>query len=297
MNGTELIATGPLVSVLMVTYNHEAFIGDAIQSVLNSSYPHFELIVVDDLSKDGTYQKARAFAEKDNRVRVYKNEINLGDYPNRNKAASYATGVYLKYLDGDDMIYPDSLKIMVSAMEAYPEAALGLQQFLFDDVKPYPLLATNSWALRTHFLERNVLGSGPSGAIIKHSEFLKIGGFSGEKFVGDSELWIRMMYHSPLVLLQPSLVWWRIHPAQESGNEAKDKRMILVRYRLYKRFLLDAALPLSQAEKSLAIKKLNRRFIGNVAGKIRRGERLNYCFQLLKESSLSVKEIIQAVFH
>jgi len=297
MKEFDLADKEPLVSVLMVSFNHADFIVDAISSVLDSTYQNFELIVVDDCSKDDTYRIALAFTETDSRVKVYQNEVNIGDYPNRNKAASYASGVYLKYLDGDDMIYTDSLKIMVSAMERYRDAALGLQQFILDDVKPYPIFTTNSWALKTHFLERNVLGTGPSGAIIKTSVFLEAGGFSGEKFVGDSDLWIRIMYKYPLVLLQPSLVWWRIHPAQESKNEAKDKLMIIVRYKLYKKFLQDPLLPMSEPEKAIALKKLNRRFLTNVLKKMMDGDKLSYCFQLLKESSISLKEVAKATFH
>ena len=116
----------PLVSVLMTSYNREKYIGEAIESVLNSSYRHFELIIVDDGSKDRTMEIARQYAEKDQRVKVYRNERNLGDYPNRNKAASYATGKYLKYVDADDLIYPWGLELLVQMMEKFPNAGWGL---------------------------------------------------------------------------------------------------------------------------------------------------------------------------
>jgi glycosyltransferase involved in cell wall biosynthesis len=89
----------PLVSVLMTSYNRQDYIAEAIESVLNSKYQNFELIIVDDGSKDQTVKIAQEFAEKDKRIRLYINEKNLGDYGNRNKAASYATGKYIKYLD------------------------------------------------------------------------------------------------------------------------------------------------------------------------------------------------------
>ena len=52
-------------------------------------------------------------------------QTNLGDYPNRNKAASYAKGKYIKYLDADDLIYPHGLEVMVHTMEQFPKAGLG----------------------------------------------------------------------------------------------------------------------------------------------------------------------------
>ncbi|MEJ0081053.1 MAG: glycosyltransferase family A protein [Puia sp.] len=95
----------------MTCYNREKYIGEAIESVLASSYSNLELIIVDDHSSDDTVNIGRAYAEKDNRVNVYLNEKNLGDYPNRNKAASYARGEFLKYVDSDDYIYPWGLGI------------------------------------------------------------------------------------------------------------------------------------------------------------------------------------------
>src|SRR4051812_47750099 len=99
---TESVTDLPLVSVLMTSYNREKYIAQAIESVIASTYSNLELIIVDDCSKDSTVSIARSYAENDKRVKVYVNEKNLGDYPNRNKAASYATGKYLKYVDADD---------------------------------------------------------------------------------------------------------------------------------------------------------------------------------------------------
>src|SRR5665647_2829415 len=98
-----------LVSVLMTAYNREKYNEEAIESVLTSSYNNWELIIVDDCSKDSTVDIAEKYARLDKRVHVYKNERNLGQFGNRNKAASYAKGVYLKYVDSDDIIYPLSL--------------------------------------------------------------------------------------------------------------------------------------------------------------------------------------------
>jgi glycosyltransferase involved in cell wall biosynthesis len=82
----------PLVSVLMTAYNRENYIVEAIESVLSSTYTNFELIVVDDGSTDNTVNIARGYAHKDDRIKVYVNTKNLGDYANRNNAAKKAKG-------------------------------------------------------------------------------------------------------------------------------------------------------------------------------------------------------------
>ena len=77
----------PLVSVLMTSYNREKYITEAMESVLNSTYANFELIIVDDGSTDKTVAIANEYEKKDKRVKVHTNEKNLGQFQNRNKAA------------------------------------------------------------------------------------------------------------------------------------------------------------------------------------------------------------------
>ena len=103
----------PIASILTTVYNREKYIAACIDSVLASSYQDWELIIVDDVSTDASVAIAKSYEKKDPRIKVYVNEKNLGDYPNRNKAASYAKGKYLKYLDADDIIYPHGLEVMV----------------------------------------------------------------------------------------------------------------------------------------------------------------------------------------
>ena len=129
----------PLVSVLMTAFNREKYISEAIESVVNSTYNNWELIIVDDRSSDLTFDIAKKYAMQDERIRVYRNDVNLGDYPNRNKAAEYAKGEYLKYLDADDVIYSHGLEVMVNSMLKYPGAALGLSYKMFDPIKPLPI--------------------------------------------------------------------------------------------------------------------------------------------------------------
>ena len=111
----------PLVSVLMTAYNREKYIAEAIESVLASTYTHFELIIVDDRSADQTVSIAKEYETRDQRIKVYVNEENLGQFPNRNKAATYARGKYIKYLDSDDRLYDFSLDYCVNMMEKNPE--------------------------------------------------------------------------------------------------------------------------------------------------------------------------------
>jgi len=176
--------------------------------------------VVDDCSKDNTVGIARSYAERDARVKVYVNEKNLGDYPNRNQAARYAKGKYLKYLDSDDLIYPNGLQTFVHYMEANPDIAVGISSHVVQMERPYPLRFDPDRSLRYHFFEKGILDGGPSGTIIRRDVFFEVGQFSGKRMVGDFELWIKIAIHYPVMILPPSLIYWRGHSGQKfkAGN-------------------------------------------------------------------------------
>src|SRR5688500_16961027 len=116
----------PLISVLMTAFNREKFISEAIESVLASDYKNWELIISDDCSSDNTFSIALTYKRKDERIKVFRNEKNLGDYPNRNKAASYASGEYLMSVDSDDLLLPETMSKCVALFEQYPEASFGV---------------------------------------------------------------------------------------------------------------------------------------------------------------------------
>src|ERR1700712_2338912 len=146
----------PLVSVLMTAYNRENYIAEAIESVLASTMVDFELIIVDDCSDDNTVKIAESYATKDSRVKLFINEKNLGDYPNRNKAASYANGKYLKYLDSDDIIYPTGLEVFVNSMEQFPEAAFGVTSNAGQEEIPFPFLLSPADAYQYNFYKASL---------------------------------------------------------------------------------------------------------------------------------------------
>src|SRR5580765_8017685 len=138
----------PFVSVLMTAYNRENFIAEAIESVLSCSYKNFELIIVDDNSVDNTINIIRQYAVNDSRIRFFSNEKNLGDYPNRNKAASYAKGEYIVYLDSDDKMLQDGLEHCIFAMKSFPEAGIGMY---WPYSKGEGFLLTSKEAFMEHF--------------------------------------------------------------------------------------------------------------------------------------------------
>ena len=98
----------PRFTVLMAVYNHEAFVAQAIDSVLAQTCLDWELLVVDDGSTDGSGAILDALASTDPRIRVV-HQTNAGAAASRNRAAGLAQGRWLTYLDSDDLWFPDAL--------------------------------------------------------------------------------------------------------------------------------------------------------------------------------------------
>lgn len=284
----------PMVSVLMTTYNREKYLAIAVESVLASTYSDFELIIVDDQSKDRSYEIALEYAEKDSRVRVFRNEKNLGDYPNRNKAAILARGKYLKYVDADDMIYPTGLQVMVSGMEKFPEAGWGLSSLPQDSTKMYPFLLSGREAYMRHYFKERLFHKAPLSAIMKKEAFEKVGGFTGKRYLGDFEMWHILANHYPVVLMAQGVVWYRVHEEQEMQNNRTDATIPFKYLKCSEEMINHPDCPLTSEEKLMTLEKIKwnqARYILGVGKNIS----LKTMKLLKKESGMGYGEILKRV--
>lgn len=109
--------SGPLVSIITPSYNSAAFIKETIASVLAQSYPHWEMIIVDDKSKDDTVHLIKQYVERDPRIQLICLTQNLGAACARNIAINRAKGDYIAFLDSDDLWLPTKLEEQVAFMK------------------------------------------------------------------------------------------------------------------------------------------------------------------------------------
>jgi len=258
----------PLVSVLMTSFNREKYIAFAIESVLKSTYKNFELIIVDDASEDETVKIAKQYAAEYDRITVYVNEKNLGDYPNRNKVATFAKGKYLKYVDSDDYIYPNGLEIMVNSMEQFPDAGFGLCSLKSDSKKPFPFILNPKEAYEYHFFGPGLFHKGPLTAIFLKSAFDKMGGFKEDRMISDTDMWHRMALKYPVVLMPDGIVWQRRHEEQELSDA---HHYIIDSSKIKWNYLLDDHCPLVGKQIRQIRKMRIKRYIGFVISGIRHG--------------------------
>jgi len=288
--------TSPIVSVLVTVYNRESYLTETLESILNSSWADFELIVVDDASSDNSLSVAESFAKSDDRLRVVANEKNLGDYANRVKAASIARGKYIKYVDSDDLIYPHSLALMVNSLERYPDAALALSHSKPEDESPYPWRLTPNEVYKKHYLDLGCLGCGPSGAIIRLDAFKAIGGFDEKwKVLSDTELWLRLASRWPAILLPPGLVWWRRHEEQEFTKNDAETVYLESGYQLDTNVLTNPECPLTHSERSFALEKIRQHFARRLLSLAIRKNRFSSALAIYKRSNLAIVDLVKGL--
>lgn len=110
------MATNPLVSIALCTYNGAKYLQPLLDSVLAQTYQNIEIVVVDDCSTDNTYDMLAAYARENPNIRLYKNESNLGFVKNFERALNYCTGELIALCDQDDIWLANKIELQVNAL-------------------------------------------------------------------------------------------------------------------------------------------------------------------------------------
>ena len=285
-----------MVSVLITVYNRERYIAAAIESVLAQTFANFELIIVDDGSRDSSVDVAQRY-EVDKRVKVHRNPVNLGDYSNRNKAAAMASGKYLKYVDADDLIYPHCLEVMVEAMEKCPEAGLGISSSVAGIFSP-AMLAPRS-AYLYEYSGGGLLDAGPLGTIIRRAKFESAGRFDGARHTIDWRCWLGMARRDGVVIIPSGVYWWRRHDEQESRMETRNDCAFAEvagrRFKLVMEALNAPDSPLDAQERRKFAKRWRQYCAQPVAGALLR-KQMGLARKLVQEIGLKWREVLQATW-
>lgn len=122
----------PLVSVIMPSYNHEKFISEAIESVLNQTYRDIELIIIDDASKDKSKEIIKAYKEKDSRIRAIFHNENKGIARTMNEAIEKASRKFLALFSSDDVWVKDKLKKQIKILQKNENCIVWSEGIIID---------------------------------------------------------------------------------------------------------------------------------------------------------------------
>ena len=247
--------SAPPVTVAMVTFNSGKFLRQAIESVLAQDFEDFELVISDDCSRDDSWEIANSFGDR--RIRACRNEINVGEYRNRNRALALSRGKYLFFLDGDDILYPHGLGAMVRAMERFPGAAMAsaiapCEKFVF------PLeLAPREFYLSA-FTGPNVLANDFTQIFFRADALKAHGGLDLRYRSGDTQIQLALGMRSSVVLIPNGMAWWRRRSGQASEAIRHNGESVKERWQYCIELLGDPACPLSAVEKRVARHNLTR---------------------------------------
>jgi glycosyltransferase involved in cell wall biosynthesis len=221
-NVTAMMTRSPnqqVVSVIIPCYNHAHFLGEAIESVINQTYPYVEIIVVDDGSTDDTAQIAKAYP---NIHCVRQNNFGLSRA--RNVGLSYSKGTYITFLDADDSLFHDAIDIGLRALASRNDFALAFGLFVtVGSIQSMQKLSRETNYGYKELLQRNVIGN-PGSALYCRWVFTEIGGFDeANSPAADYDLYLRATRQFPILCHHQLVVQYRRHGA----NMSNDVRLML----------------------------------------------------------------------
>ncbi|MGO9584038.1 MAG: glycosyltransferase family 2 protein [Acidimicrobiales bacterium] len=120
---------GPLVSVLVPSWNFFNFIGDCLESIVSQSYRPLEIVIVDDATSDGSYGVAKEFSARDDRIVLHRNDQNVGAFENSLRLLELASGPIVMFVGADDVLHRDAVARLVEGLEQAPDVVLSFGHF------------------------------------------------------------------------------------------------------------------------------------------------------------------------
>jgi glycosyltransferase involved in cell wall biosynthesis len=215
----------PKVSVITITHNREAFIREAIDSVLAQSFTDWELLIIDDASTDGTEGIVRGYMAKDERIKYFKNETNQGIAKTRNRGLKLAHGRYIAPLDSDDIwLDVNKLQKQVEFLDINKDYCMLGGGIMHIDQQSHHLKKV-LYPVYDSLIRKIILQFNPfpqSTLLYRKDLALACGGYSTHYAVCDDyDLWLKMGLKAKFTNIPQVLAGYRVH----GGNITKTKRL------------------------------------------------------------------------
>ena len=232
-------SAAPKLSIIMPAYNHEKFVGEAVEGVLNQTFTNFEFIIIDDGSQDATADVINSY--KDDRIHYYFQE-NQDAFNALNNGMAKATGEFWAILNSDDVYLPNRFEELFNFQTMHDADCLFTDVFAIDDdsnALSDPEFGWNQWHQknRQKYTDLNDLYAGflhgnfmvtTSNLFMKASLAKQVGGFAPLRYLHDYDYIFRLMLASPTAcyyLADQQLLKYRIH-----GNNTLSEGAILARH-------------------------------------------------------------------
>jgi len=221
----------PLVTVIIPSYNHEHYVREAVESVLEQDFPKekFELVIIDDGSKDASVNIIEEVVGlyPDNAVQFY-TQSNQGICNTLNRAVSCARGKYVMFLASDDKHLPNTMSILAGVLECdidekfcavygdgYIVNAIGERVGVFSQIIPTPVLKGK----RRELLVRNFIPG--VGCMYRKAAIEQVGGFDPNVNVEDWDLLLRLTKNGALKSIGEFVFEYRRHDSNITSDDEK----------------------------------------------------------------------------
>ncbi|XVN40536.1 MAG: glycosyltransferase [Rickettsia endosymbiont of Argas persicus] len=219
----------PKISIVLPVYNREKLLPKAIENCLKQTFKDFELIIIDDCSKDRSFEVAKKYAEQDQRIKVIKNEVNKKLPASLNIAFKEARGMYFTWTSDDNLLHENALAKMNDVLDNFPDIGLVYTDYtLIDELGR---IGARMHQEPPEFLPiRDCVGA----CFLYRAELAKqIGGYNENMhLVDDYEYWLRLGLITKFAHIPESLYFYMVHDqsltteckaeAQKAKRDLKD---------------------------------------------------------------------------
>jgi len=231
-------ADSPVLSVLVLSHDYAAYLAACLESVLAQTLPWFEVIVLDDGSRDDSLAIAHRYAAADPRVRVVAHETNEGFVATlREGTGVLSRGEFLVMVSADDLVLePETFARQVAALRVNPAVTACMTGFVKVGPRGERIgrrrLVTRPRTLSGGAFARRVLTKREfsvmhSGTVVRASAYHAVGGYhSGLTKYGDFALWMALSRAGPITLLDAACYGYRVHGAQMSGSPERRRAVL-----------------------------------------------------------------------
>lgn len=218
----------PKVSVLMPVYNGDNYLEETLKSVLAQSFTDFEFVVIDDGSKDNTWKILSEYANKDRRIKLFQNQVNIGLIKSLNKGLKLAKGEYIARQDADDISFAKRFERQVEVLDEQKNVALVSCDIEIIDSKKntlgYIQRSCQPTLVTWHLIFYNKI-AGHSQVMFRRQQVLNLGGYSGvNQYSEDYELWSRLAAVGEVMILPEILLQQRFHDMSLCAKRGKAQR-------------------------------------------------------------------------
>jgi glycosyltransferase involved in cell wall biosynthesis len=219
------------LSILLPVYNAEAFLGDALDSILGQTHTNFEVIIIDDGSSDRSPDIIAQYQARDARIRVLSHE-NWGMGASLNHAIEQAASDWIVRMDADDIMEPHRLERQIAFLRANPDVGVASCLVRYIDAHGRPLgsytsVLTTREAYSRFRSENQLIAFHHPGVIMRKDLVQAVGGYRPQFWSADDmDLWNRIAELDTVILVQPEyLLQYRIHGTSVSRYAVRDQQM------------------------------------------------------------------------